>query len=319
MNYLSILLYIFAVSISFTTIYISFKLHKKYQLSYLSIYLYFLISINILGFFNLIGRYLAINLLHDSPRQTVMLLNYMFGFLNFPFVVLSIYLFFYLMRSLIEKEASPSFNKFYFIFWAIIFLAQVLLTKNYFDTKDDRLLKYFYQGVNLLAIISFCLIALYLLLKVKGITEGIRKKALRSFGLIYLICFVFVYSLTSKYILPYFGSFRVPVVIFLFFTQNLPALLYLKHYLDKYYVEPQIQLETEADLKGFFSKHEISKREQEIIVLMLKGKSNRDIEKELFISLHTVKNHIYNIYQKLGVKNRLQINNLIRNYIQNKK
>jgi len=243
----------------------------------------------------------------------------MFGFLNFPFVVLSIYLFFYLMRSLIEKEASPSFNKFYFIFWAIIFLAQVLLTKNYFDTKDDRLLKYFYQGVNLLAIISFCLIALYLLLKVKGITEGIRKKALRSFGLIYLICFVFVYSLTSKYILPYFGSFRVPVVIFLFFTQNLPALLYLKHYLDKYYVEPQIQLETEADLKGFFSKHEISKREQEIIVLMLKGKSNRDIEKELFISLHTVKNHIYNIYQKLGVKNRLQINNLIRNYIQNKK
>jgi DNA-binding CsgD family transcriptional regulator len=319
MNYLSIFLYIFAVSISFITIYISFKLHKKYQLSYLSIYLYFLISINILGFFNLIGRYLTINLLHDSPRQTVMLLSNMFGFLNFPFVVLSIYLFFYLMRSLLEKEAWPLFNKLYFIFWVIIFLTQVLLTKNYFDTKDDRLLKYFYQGLNLLAIISFCLIALYLLLKVKGITEGIKKKALRNFGLIYLLCFVFIYTVTSKYILPYLGSLAVPVVIFLFFTQNLPALLYLKHYLDKYYVEPQIQLETEADLKGFFSKHEISKREQEIIVLMLKGKSNSDIEKELFISLHTVKNHIYNIYQKLGVKNRLQINNLIRNYLQSKK
>jgi LuxR family transcriptional regulator of csgAB operon len=44
--------------------------------------------------------------------------------------------------------------------------------------------------------------------------------------------------------------------------------------------------------------------------------SNADIEKALYISPHTVKNHIYNIYQKLGVKNRVQISNLIRDYDQ---
>jgi ATP/maltotriose-dependent transcriptional regulator MalT len=86
--------------------------------------------------------------------------------------------------------------------------------------------------------------------------------------------------------------------------------------LNKYYLAPLVQPDTETELQGFFSKHEISKREQEIIRLLLKGKSNNDIMKELFISLHTVKNHIYNIYQKLGVKNRLQINNLIRKYLQ---
>jgi DNA-binding CsgD family transcriptional regulator len=60
----------------------------------------------------------------------------------------------------------------------------------------------------------------------------------------------------------------------------------------------------ETGLEPVFLKYGISKREQEIIRLILRGKSNREIEKELFISLSTVKNHIYNIYQKTGVKNR---------------
>lgn len=33
-------------------------------------------------------------------------------------------------------------------------------------------------------------------------------------------------------------------------------------------------------------------------------KSNKEIEALLFISYHTVKNHICNLYQKLGVKHR---------------
>jgi DNA-binding NarL/FixJ family response regulator len=71
-----------------------------------------------------------------------------------------------------------------------------------------------------------------------------------------------------------------------------------------------------SDLEDFFFVHKISKREREIIQLMLDGMSNADIEKKLYISPHTVKNHIYNIYQKLGVKNRVQISNLVRNHHQ---
>ncbi len=56
---------------------------------------------------------------------------------------------------------------------------------------------------------------------------------------------------------------------------------------------------------------DISKREQDILVLILAGKSNRDIERELFISYHTVKNHVYNIFQKLGVKSRFELARLV--------
>jgi two-component system sensor histidine kinase ChiS len=68
----------------------------------------------------------------------------------------------------------------------------------------------------------------------------------------------------------------------------------------------------QIDIEGFFSKFSFSNREQEIIKLLLEGKSKQEIEEELFISPHTVKNNIYNIYQRLGVKNRLQIIKLIR-------
>ncbi|MCP4153572.1 MAG: hypothetical protein GY757_37940 [bacterium] len=72
-----------------------------------------------------------------------------------------------------------------------------------------------------------------------------------------------------------------------------------------------IKLKTEAELERIFSKYNISKREQEIFYLILKGKSNKNIEDELFISIKTVKNHIYNIYKKLGVQSRIELINLV--------
>jgi DNA-binding NarL/FixJ family response regulator len=63
------------------------------------------------------------------------------------------------------------------------------------------------------------------------------------------------------------------------------------------------------------NKYGISRREWEIIQLISTGKSNRDIEDELYISLATVKDHVHNIYTKTGVKNRVQLTNLARNFI----
>lgn len=54
-------------------------------------------------------------------------------------------------------------------------------------------------------------------------------------------------------------------------------------------------------------KYGVTAREGEIIRLLLEGKGNKEITETLFISDHTVKNHIHNIYRKLGIKNRLQL------------
>jgi DNA-binding CsgD family transcriptional regulator len=61
----------------------------------------------------------------------------------------------------------------------------------------------------------------------------------------------------------------------------------------------------------FVVKYGISPREREIISMMLQGYGNRKISETLFISAMTVKNHIYHIYQKTGVANKIQLLNVI--------
>jgi len=50
----------------------------------------------------------------------------------------------------------------------------------------------------------------------------------------------------------------------------------------------------------------LTEREKEILSLIAHGFSNKDIADKLFLSLHTVKNHVRNIIQKLAVKDRTQ-------------
>jgi len=50
----------------------------------------------------------------------------------------------------------------------------------------------------------------------------------------------------------------------------------------------------------------LTNREIEILLILPKGLSNQEIADRLFISPETVKKHLYNIYQKLDVKNRRQ-------------
>ncbi len=51
---------------------------------------------------------------------------------------------------------------------------------------------------------------------------------------------------------------------------------------------------------------QLSSREQEVLELLAKGMSNRNIAEELFISEKTVKNHVSNILKKLSVNDRTQ-------------
>ncbi len=59
------------------------------------------------------------------------------------------------------------------------------------------------------------------------------------------------------------------------------------------------------NLKALETFH-LTQREHEILQLIVKGLSNADIAATLFLSLSTVKTHIYNLYMKLEVKRRSQ-------------
>ncbi len=51
----------------------------------------------------------------------------------------------------------------------------------------------------------------------------------------------------------------------------------------------------------------LTPREKEILKLLAAGSTNDQIAKKLVISIYTVKNHVHNILEKLGITNRTQL------------
>ncbi|HHW71877.1 MAG TPA: response regulator transcription factor [Firmicutes bacterium] len=56
----------------------------------------------------------------------------------------------------------------------------------------------------------------------------------------------------------------------------------------------------------------LTPREREVLRLIAQGMSNGEIASALFISEHTVKNHVSNIYRKLGENDRTRVALLAR-------
>lgn len=52
---------------------------------------------------------------------------------------------------------------------------------------------------------------------------------------------------------------------------------------------------------------QLSEREYEVLKLIVMGKTNTEIAKELMISVHTAKAHVCSILQKMGVDDRVQV------------
>jgi two-component system, NarL family, response regulator DegU len=71
------------------------------------------------------------------------------------------------------------------------------------------------------------------------------------------------------------------------------------------YIHPSLVSEIE-NLDTDECKKELTDREMQILSLIAEGYSNKEIADKLFLSEKTVKNHVYNIFRKLDVKDRTQ-------------
>ncbi|MER2000930.1 MAG: response regulator transcription factor, partial [Lysinibacillus sp.] len=70
---------------------------------------------------------------------------------------------------------------------------------------------------------------------------------------------------------------------------------------------PQDQLEKLFTQKRTKNNDILSKREQEIVRLIILGYTNQEIANQLYISVKTVENHKSNIMQKLELKSKADL------------
>jgi two-component system, NarL family, nitrate/nitrite response regulator NarL len=78
-------------------------------------------------------------------------------------------------------------------------------------------------------------------------------------------------------------------------------------WLDKRMTAEVLSAFSTADDAPRSGKPLVSDREKEIVQLVVQGFRNREIGVKLFISEQTVKNHLHNIFDKLGVSDRLEL------------
>jgi DNA-binding CsgD family transcriptional regulator len=67
----------------------------------------------------------------------------------------------------------------------------------------------------------------------------------------------------------------------------------------------------EKKIESIALKHELTERETDVFLHLAKGFNNQQIANELFVSINTIKFHTRNIYEKLDIKKRNEINSRI--------
>ena len=143
--------------------------------------------------------------------------------------------------------------------------------------------------------------------------RGLRAGS-RIFFAVHLSLFsIMLISMLAGSVLETSGLWQVQLLNpLLMFFYNALAAMWAFRYVPA--LEPVLESERRipSDLGSRLERFGITNREREVIELICQGKSNQEIADCLFISLQTVKDHVYSVFQKTGVKNRVHLVNLWR-------
>jgi len=294
-------------------IFLANRIMRKYPLNFLSSYFYFLIFILIFSVYSVIGsqtisRVLLKNNASETSTRSVegMLIS-----LGIPFLVLALYMFLRLSYEFFKSELPRYFVILYFSVFALSFIGYAMLNidiagfENLSFFPGSTQLKWMFTG---LLILVFGYALTYILIRTGNLNDVNQRIAYRWFVLWYtLIILISLVSLHLGSVHRIFGLIFISV----FTGFHLLPVLFLGIYLQRFYVERTEDSTFMERLQLVVAKYDISNRETEIIELICKGMSNQEISDSLYISLQTVKDHVHRIFVKTGVKNRVQLTNLL--------
>lgn len=314
-NYTLLILYLIAFIIGFSTIFYSVIYYIIERITWLKYYIVFLF---LFGFLLLIR---AIKLL-SFLAIPLFLSNGIFNILYYFTLSVSMSLILYFIPAFLYRFLNLKWkvkeNVLYLILSVIFFVLSILgiiLNFNFY----------------IIANIIFYLLILYLLIlgfiNYKNIKDKMMKLIVKILGLITIFIYpIMVYQLITinKNSLD-IGSIDITLVLF-YIWWNLVMLGFLLWYFiniiknKNMFVNESLNnnsndsknIENENNAIKKELKEEIinlTKREKQILSYLLSGKTNKEIALILDISLNTVNNHVANIYDKSGVKNRVELVN----------
>jgi len=305
------LLFQYLLSLTFVGVacWLTLRLAKSFRLYFLSSYLGYLIAIGIVSILNLVVTDLAADVLKNLPPRSLDPVYILFGLVAFPLFAISWYFALSFAVGILDEEISPPGRIVYIILWAVLF--GVFLVRIQFALHQQSLppsVRILNRGSGLVAGVIPIAIYVYFLVRAARRPRSGERAGLMMIGAVSLAGYAL---LIAAAVIPQSGrSFRWAVPLMLG-AAILSPVLFLRRFLRRCYRPIPPDSFEGSKLGELCTRCGLSTREGEILALLLRGKGNKEIERDLFISPHTVRNHIHNIYQKLGVGSRLQLMNFV--------
>ncbi len=296
-------------------IFFSFQLMKHYRVSFAGSYFYYLVFLYVFGAYSLAGSGILKHLLSqmEAQEEVIQSASLYAIFLGIPFVALAKFMLIRSVNEFFGKNVPLPLTVIYFVasIGAFVLYGVLMVRLTRFELGEYKLLitiqRWGFMGFMMLMYLIVFLIAF---LSSRKMSDHNQKKYIRGFGYWYLL---FVVITCSAFLLDNLHDVISHIFFFIFLSWHLIPILFLSLYLEKYHGKASVlQDDFESRLNVFADRFEISKREREVIRLICKGQTNQEIGDTLYISLQTVKDHIHRIFLKTGVKNRIQLTNLIR-------
>ena len=313
-GYILLILYLIAFIIGFSTIIYSIIYYVIERITWLK---YYIIFLSVFGFLLLIRAVKLISFLAVPSFFSNEIFNTLYLFILS--VSMSLMLYFipaFLYRFLGLKWAVKE-NVEYLILSVVFFVLSILgilLHFNFYIIAN----RIFYLSILYLFILGF--------INYKNLKDGTIKFIVKILGLITIFIYpILVYQLIilNKNTFD-IGSIDITLILF-YIWWNLVMLGYLLWYFisiiknKNMFVNKELTKSNSSNIKEKeiinkpqLKKEEeinLTKREKEILFYLLSGKTNKEVSIILKISLNTVNNHVANIYDKSGVKNRVELVN----------
>jgi DNA-binding CsgD family transcriptional regulator len=302
---------IVSLAVGLVAITVSAQIYRRYRLGFLRAHLSIVISFNLMIFISIIALYIF-NLPYGSVPDEVRTAAGMGHEYLIPLLqLLAAYFFLQVIWGMLDRPVSAGTRNIaravigaYAVIQAAAIAASITIAGLRLSHLISRLVWF--------STIAFIYIMLLVTMRQIG-TVGDRKRraALRTYWSMLLGIITAVIVLIY---LQYAGILDISRYNFIsaivIAAMNAAPILYLGWFAERFHGAPKTDWDIDSSSMLLFDRYDITPREQEIIRLICSGRTNKEIAEDLFISLQTVKDHVYRIFRKCDVKNRVRLVNI---------
>ncbi|EKV58206.1 helix-turn-helix domain-containing protein [Brachyspira hampsonii] len=309
LGYILLIAYLFSFIIGFSSILFSIIYYIIERVAWLKYYIVFLFT------FSLLLMIRAVKILSFLTVPYFMS-NNIFNTLYFFSFSVAMSLMLYFIPAFLYRFLNIKWNLKQNIIYITISIIHFILSILGILIKFDI---YIISGI--IFYISIIVIFIIGAVNYKNIKDKTVKLIVKILGLITIIIYpVLIYQLIIYRIeAADIGSMDITLVLF-YIWWNLVMLGYLSWYfiniLNNKISNSSNNINSENAIEDDVNYNNtekidvnLTKREKEILSYLLDGKTNKEVSLILSISLNTVNNHVANIYEKSGVKNRVELVN----------